>query len=408
MTQKPNRNHTRLSYWLSVIPLFSLSFLVFGEHLIVVPLSAAISAATGLPVVRSGLLVAIYPIAAAFSAFVSAPFSDRLGRKKMLLILCLGFSLATYGFALSSSITTIIALRIVTGFFGGPIFATILAFVGDSYRGRERTKIVTLVMLTFSIASILAVPVGSWLGDAFTWRVPFFAISAAAFLCFVFILFLKPVPTGAEKGRIWHQYIELLTLLRLSKVRKIFMLQFFMIIGLFGFFPHISVWLSTNYGFDSTRIGLCYMQGGIGGIAGNTIAGLILKRGYRGRLITFGSLIMCLFFIAATQEILPGDWVGVFFAGLMFGGSMRMPAFQLLLTELIPIYLRGRLMALSMIVSHMTMGLGGIWSLPLLEIVDGRLEGISTIGIIGCTSLFFIPYLMHVLNKEIAASKERY
>ena len=61
-----------------------------------------------------------------------------------------------------------------------------------------------------------------------------------------------------------------------------------------------------------------------------------------------------------------------------------------------------------MIVSNMTMGLGGIWSLPLLKIVDGRLEGISQIGIIGCTSLFVVPYLVHVLKREIARAGETY
>ena len=406
--QRPNPTQSGPPYWLLVVPLFSLSFLVFGEHLIVVPLSATISDATGLPPVKSGLLVAIYPLAAAFSAFVSAPFSDRWGRKKMLLILCMGFSLATLGFASSFSVFTVISFRIVTGLFGGPIFATILAFVGDSYTGRERTKVVTLIMLTFSIASISAVPAGAWLGDAFGWRTPFYLISASAFVCCILILPLRAVSTGAERGRIFDQYCELLALIRLGKVRKIFTLQFFMIIGLFGFFPHISVWLSTNYGFDATQIGLCYMQGGIGGIVGNTIAGYILKRGYRGHLIAFGSMTMCLFFIAATQEILPGSWVGLFFAGLMFGGSMRMPAFQLLLTELIPIHLRGRLMGLSMIVSHVTMGLGGIWSFPLLKIENDRLEGISLIGIIGCLTLLLVPYLVYVLKREIDRSKEKY
>ncbi len=408
VTRNSDQDQSKLHYWLFVIPLFLLSFFVITEHLIVVPLSNAISLATGLPAVRSGLLVAIYPLAAAFSAFVTAPFSDRLGRKKMLLILGLGFSLATLGFATSTSVVALIAFRVITGLFGGPIMATILAFVGDSYQGKERAQIVTIIMLTFSIASVFAVPMGAWIGDTFGWQMPFYVISAFGISCFVLITQLRPVSTGAEKGNILSQYTELLALLKLGKVRKIFTLQFFMIIGLFGFVPHISVWLSTNYGFDSTQIGFCYMQGGIGGIIGNTLAGYFMRNGNKERLIILGSMIMCVFLAFTTQDILPPSFTGFFFAGLMFGGSMRMPALQVVLTELIPIHLRGRLMALSMIVSNITMGLGGIWSLPFLKIENGRLEGMAMIGILGSASLLIVPYLVVVLKKEIEQSAESY
>ena len=46
----------------------------------------------------------------------------------------------------------------------------------------------------------------------------------------------------------------------------------------------------------------------------------------------------------------------------MLGGSMRMPGLQTILIELTGKEIRGRLMAMSMIVSNMTMDLGGFWS----------------------------------------------
>ena len=394
------------SFWFFIIPLFLMTFFIFGEHLIVVPLSASISKATGLPLVKAGLLVAIYPLAAAVSAFFSAPFSDRLGLKTMIIVLSLGFSASTLGFATANSVSTILFFRVLCGICGGPVFASVLAFIGDKFKGKERVRAITALMLTFSTASILAVPMGSWIGDTFGWRMPFYLISGIVLICSILITRMTAISTGAETGKIMHQYLELIQLFQLAKVRKVFILQFFMIIGLFGFVPNVSVWLNLNYGFDATQIGLCYMQGGIGGFIGNNIAGFFLQRGYKDSLIITGSMIMGCFLVMATLELLPAIYVGIFFGGLMFGGSIRMPALQVILTELIPINLRGRFMSMSMIVSNVTMGLGGIWGIQVLTVKAGRLEGMPIVGLIGGLSLLFVPYLVYLVRKELDKAEQ--
>ena len=404
---KPSAPPT-ISIWLLIFPLFFINFLVFSEHLIVVPLSASISLATGLPAVNSGLLVALYPLAAALSALILAPFSDRLGRKRMLVFLCLGFSGSTFAFAQADSIASVLAFRVLSGIFGGPIPANVLSYVGDRFQGAERTKVITAIMLTFSIASIFAVPMGALIADLSSWRFPFIIISGIILICLVLILRMKSIPTGAESGNVLQQYVEFANLLKIGKVRKIFALQFFMIIGLFGFVPNVSIWLSANYGFNATQIGLCYMQGGVGGIIGNTLSGYFVAKGHKGRLITIGSMITLFFLVFTAQDLLPPLFIGFFFAGLMFGGSLRMPALQIILTETIPINLRGRMMALSMIVSNITMGLGGVWSLAFLKLEDGVLTGMKAITIIGGLSLLVVPFLVRILEKEIDSSEQLY
>ena len=407
-TTDATREGSKLTIWLLTFPLFFINFLVFSEHLIVVPLTASISLATGLAPEKGGLLVSIYPLAAAFSALVLGPFSDRLGRKRMLILLCLGFSVSTISFATATTVSSALIFRVLSGFFGGPIPANVMAYVGDRFQGNERAKVITMIMLAFSIASIFAVPLGAWIADMTNWRVPFYTISVTIIICMVLILKMKSVPTGAESGSILRQYLEFAQLLKLSKVQKVFTLQFFMIIGLFGFVPNVAVWLSTNYGFDATQIGLCYMQGGIGGIIGNTASGYFIAKGHKGRLIVIGSMMTCLFLTFSAQDFLPPYFAGFFFFGLMLGGSFRMPAFQIILTEIIPTNLRGRMMALSMIVANVTMGLGGIWSLPFLKLENGVLTGMKTVTVIGGLSLLVVPFLVRALSREMKEAKELY
>ena len=91
-------------------------------------------------------------------------------------------------------------------------------------------------------------------------------------------------------------------------------------------------------------------------------------------------------------------------AGMMLGGSMRMPAFQLILSEAVPISMRGRLMSMSMIVANISMGVGGVWSTPMLTIENDQLQGVPLIGIVTIfTVLIFVP-LFYSARKETAES----
>ena len=45
-----------------------------------------------------------------------------------------------------------------------------------------------------------------------------------------------------------------------QEVRWVFAMQFFMLIGLFGFIPHMSIWLTNNYRLSAAAIGFFYCR----------------------------------------------------------------------------------------------------------------------------------------------------
>jgi len=137
------------------------------------------------------------------------------------------------------------------------------------------------------------------------------------------------------------------------------------------------------------------MQGGIGAIIGNLTARHLLQHNYSSSLISIGSLVMGVTLLCFTMELFGPGLAGLAFACTMFGGSLRMPALQVMLSELTSVNLRGRLLSMSMIVANVSMGLGGVWSLPFLSIESGRLVGIELIGWVSFITLCFVPILMH-------------
>lgn len=388
-----------------VFTLFAIAFLVQADHLVMVPLSADIAKATGISLTHTALLVSVYPVAAALSAFFFAPFSDRFGRKNMLVFLIGGFCLASIGCAAANSPVSIFLFRILSGMFGGIILPNALAFVSDRFSGKQKIRALATLTLSFPVASVLGVPLGAWLGDAFSWRIPFLVIALVSFFCGLFVLTLEAIE-GTKIKSVFQQYRELVGLWRNREIRLLFAIQFLMLIGLFGFVPNLSVWLTLNFGMSTSEIGICYMQGGIGAILGNFAARYLLQKSsferdqgdIRTRLISVGSLVMGFTLLGVTLERFGATLVGFAFAVSMFGGSLRMPALQVILSDLVTVAMRGRLLSMNMIVANVSMGLGGILSLPLLSIDGDRLVGMVQIGWIGFITLCFVPILVRKLT----------
>ena len=387
-------------YWGLLLPLFLLTLFSWIDHMIMVPLSAEISAATGLSPVRSGLLVSVYPAAAAVSAFIFAPWSDRLGRKQLLLYLGSGFVISTFGCALAQGVESFFLFRVLSGAFAGLIMPNCLAYAGDALQGNRRNRALTNIMLGFTLASILGVPVGSALAEWVSWRWTFGVIGLGGLLSLLWLTSIPSITTGAEQITIRRQYLQMFGLWKRQEVRWVFAMQFFMLIGLFGFIPHMSIWLTTNYGLSASAIGLFYMQGGIGSLIGNQLAGWLLQRGLRFSLIGIGSVLMGTVLMLSTQDLLSGPWMGAMFFGIMLGGSMRMPGLQTILIELTGKEIRGRLMAMSMIVSNMTMGLGGFWSTGLLYMENGYLLGMDRVGLVSMLTLLIVLPLIWLIQRQ--------
>ncbi len=383
---------------LFVLLLFVVSFFVQADHLIIVPLCAEIAYATGFPLSKSGLLVSVYPFAAAISAFLLAPFSDRFGRKRMLLFLIVGFCISCFGFGLSQTPQQLITFRVLSGVFGGIILPNALAFVSDRFEGQQRIKAISTLTLAFPLANTFGIPLGAWLGDELSWRLPFFVIAAVIIVVSI-PLFKSRETKGENTSTISAQYLQFLALWKVEQIRRIFVIQFFMLIGLFSFVPHSSLWLTTSFNMSATDIGICYMQGGIGAILGNLLARHLLQRKFQLRLIAAGSITMGVMLLLFTREIFSTESIGLAFALIMFGGSLRMPALQLVLSELASTKMRGRLLSMNMIVANATMAIGGMWTLMLISVDGGHIKGIQEIGWVSFFSLLLVPFLLIRFNK---------
>jgi DHA1 family bicyclomycin/chloramphenicol resistance-like MFS transporter len=108
------------------------------------------------------------------------PLSDILGRKAPLYIGTAVFGIASIGCALAPSIGVLIALRALQGIGAGAGTVIPRAVVRDLHTGPEAVRLMSLLMLVFSISPILAPLTGSLVVRLAGWRGVFWTVAAAA------------------------------------------------------------------------------------------------------------------------------------------------------------------------------------------------------------------------------------
>jgi DHA1 family bicyclomycin/chloramphenicol resistance-like MFS transporter len=108
------------------------------------------------------------------------PVSDMVGRKPPLYFGLIVFGLASVGCALATDISTLIALRFVQGLGAAAGMAIPRAVVRDLHTGTEAARLMSLLMLVFSVSPLLAPLAGSGVIAVMGWRGVFWVVALAA------------------------------------------------------------------------------------------------------------------------------------------------------------------------------------------------------------------------------------
>ena len=108
------------------------------------------------------------------------PVSDMVGRKPPLYAGLALFTLASVGCALATDIHTLVVLRFVQGLGAAAGMAIPRAVVRDLHTGTEAARLMSLLMLVFSVSPLLAPLAGSGVIALAGWRGVFWAVAAAA------------------------------------------------------------------------------------------------------------------------------------------------------------------------------------------------------------------------------------
>ena len=124
--------------------------------------------------------ISVYMIAYALMSLLHGPFSDALGRRRVILAGVAVFVLASIGCALAGSIGALLAFRALQGISAGAGLIVGRAIIRDCFEGVEAQRLMSTVSMIFGIAPAIAPIVGGWVVAFARWPMIFWLLSAFA------------------------------------------------------------------------------------------------------------------------------------------------------------------------------------------------------------------------------------
>lgn len=136
------------------------------------------------------------------------PVSDKYGRRKILLLGIVLYTLASGLCAFAGSIYSLIAYRIVQALGAGGMVAVSMAVVKDAFYGTTKNRVLALVQAMAVIAPMVAPVIGAFLLQFVSWRGTFVVLIAAGAVNLAASFFFEETLPESEryKGSFWSTF----------------------------------------------------------------------------------------------------------------------------------------------------------------------------------------------------------
>lgn len=158
-------------------------------------------------------IISMYALGVVVGAPLITVVAARMPRKTMLIITMLLFALGNGLSALAPGYGWLMLFRFISGLPHGAYFGLASLVAASLVGPYRRTQAVGYVMLGLTVATILGVPMATWLGDMAGWRAGFWAVTALALVACVMIMLFAPHQGGNKSA---HPKSELEALARIN------------------------------------------------------------------------------------------------------------------------------------------------------------------------------------------------
>lgn len=249
--------------WALLLILAGIQFTHILDFMIMMPLGPQLTEAFAISDAKFGLLVSAYTFAAGASGLMASLYIDRFERRRLLLILYVLFAAATLACGLAPTYETLMGARISAGLFGGILSAMIQTIVADVVPFARRGKAMGVIMTSFSVSTVMGVPLGLYVAANSDWHTPFFGIAGISFILLIAGWYVIPSLQGHLHARGETGALQgIAQVLRDTNHLRAFCFSFCMIFAGFSIIPYITIYMQINAGLSPSDIPLIYLAGG--------------------------------------------------------------------------------------------------------------------------------------------------
>lgn len=271
----------------------------------------------------AGHVISAYALGVVIGAPVIAALTTRLSRRVLLLSLMAVFTLGNLATVMAPNYEALVAARFVAGLPHGAYFGVAALVAARMLGPSRRAKAVAQVMTGLTIATVVGVPIASWLGQALGWRSAFALVVVIGMVTLAAIWAWLP-EIGSD--RVSSPLTELGALKR-PQVLLALAIGMIGFGGMFAVYTYVATTMTDVAGMSRSMIPLALMVFGLGMVVGNIVGGRMADKSViRSLYLTITSLgVMLALFVLAAHN--PFTALVLLF-GIAASGAAMAPALQ--------------------------------------------------------------------------------
>ncbi|MEV6889512.1 MFS transporter [Kribbella sp. NPDC051137] len=273
----------------------------------------------------AGLLVSGYALSVAVGALGLTVAVRRFSRKPVLLALMCLFILGNLLSALAPTFAVMLLARVIAALCHGAFFSIGAVVASQLVEKSRAAQAIALMFAGLTVANVLGVPVGTFLGQLAGWRSTFWAISVVGVVAMIGIAVLvhprvdeqSPVGLSAELRVVLRGQVLASALVSVGAFG-----------GLVGAFTYSAFTLTHVSGFATASLPWLLLLFGVGSFIGNLLGGRAADRGVdRSLAVTLATMSILFVAFALLAEVKAAVVVLMLLLGIV--GFASAPALQL-------------------------------------------------------------------------------
>lgn len=211
--------------------------------------------------------ISAYAIGVVVGAPILTSIGGKLPAQKVLLMLMLLFTIFNTFSAFADSYYTLLVSRFLAGlphgaFFGiGAVVASRLAIPG------KEAKAIATMFTGLTIANVVGVPFGTYLGHQFSWNVSFMMVGIVGLMAMGSLYFWMPIlPQSSQQG-----FKKDLKVLKRIEPWMVILLTTIGTGGFFAWYSYIAPLITEVAGHPDSMISVAMTLAGVGMVIGNIL-----------------------------------------------------------------------------------------------------------------------------------------
>ncbi|MEK8130512.1 MFS transporter [Paenibacillus filicis] len=254
---------------IALISLTAGAFAIGMTEFVIMGLLPNVAADLDVSIPKAGQLITGYALGVAIGAPVLALATSRLPQKVLLCILMVLFIIGNGIAAVAPTYTVLMLARLFTSLAHGTFFGVGSVIAANLVAPNRRAAAVSVMMAGLTVANIIGVPFGTFIGQNMGWRAAFLAVVVMGIITLVGIVALIPkIPHDPSSS-----FIRQIRALGQPKLLTVLLAGAIGCSSLFAVFTYIAPLLQEVTGLAEHNVTWVLVLFGIGVTIGNIVGG---------------------------------------------------------------------------------------------------------------------------------------